>query len=185
MEQQLSGQSIIVPQGGDVLLANGQIEGMQNGQGHCNCSLQIAKSAPIRSPGSATPSNSAEIATRESAQPSSEPARIPTGAPSSVEKPASKDQPIFQVDMPPLRFDANAKIQTEPDPRLMAIVRRVRVRPTLIFQGRVEGEPVTTAAATPAPTAVTPPGVKPQPADESSFVDRVRSFFRRLWSRGA
>jgi hypothetical protein len=185
LEQQLNGQSIIVPQGGDVLLVNGQIEGMQNGQGHCNCALQIAKSAPVRAPESATPSSSLETATRVTAQPSSEPARIPTGAPSSVEKPASKDEPIFQVDMPPLRFDANAKVQTEPDPRLMVIVRRVRVRPTLIFQGRVEGEPVTTAAAMPAPAAVTPPGGKPQPADEGSFVDRVRSFFRRLWSRGA
>ena len=51
--------------------------------------------------------------------------------------------------MPPLRFDANAKVQPEPDPRLMVIVRRVRVRPTLVFQGRVEEEAVATAAATP------------------------------------
>ena len=42
--------------------------------------------------------------------------------------------------MPPMRFDANAKVQAEPDPRLMMIVRRVRVRPSLVFQGRVEEE---------------------------------------------
>jgi len=92
--------------------------------------------------------------------------------------------------MPPLRFDASAKVQPEPDPRLMVIVRRVRVRPTLIFQGRVEGE--TVAAATPtaappqarptAPPAAAPASAPPTPA-QGSVVDRVRSFFHKLWSR--
>ena len=47
VEQQLSGRSVIVPQGVDVTLANGQIDAMRNGAGHCKCELQIAK-APGR-----------------------------------------------------------------------------------------------------------------------------------------
>jgi hypothetical protein len=85
--------------------------------------------------------------------------------------------------MPPLRFDASAKVQPEPDPRLMVIVRRVRVRPTLIFQGRVEGEVV--AAATPPPVVSAPAKPAAAPPAQGSMVDRVRSFFHRLWSRSS
>jgi len=50
--------------------------------------------------------------------------------------------------MPPLIYDAKAQ---SPSPKLIpgmiVVVRRVRVRPTLIFQGRVEG--IAVAAVTP------------------------------------
>jgi hypothetical protein len=61
-----------------------------------------------------------------------------------------------------------------------------RVRPTLIFQGRVEGEIV--AAAIQPPPAPVPPATpqsaakKAAPPANDSFVDRVRHFVRRLWS---
>ena len=103
------------------------------------------------------------------------------------EKLSKKEQPIYTVDMPPLRFDASAKVQPEPDPRLMVIVRRVRVRPTLIFQGRVEGE-VVAAAMPPQPPVVSasaPAKPAAAPPVQGSMVDRVRSFFHRLWSRSS
>jgi hypothetical protein len=188
LEQQLSGQSVIVPQGVDVTLTNGQLEGMGNGAGHCKCELQIAK-APVV-PSVAPAVNAAPVPNKDTA--SSEVAATPGDAPAAMEKPAQKEVPIYTVDMPPLRFDASAKVQPEPDARLMVIVRRVRVRPTLIFQGRVEGE--TVAAATPAtappqarPTApppAAPASATPTPA-QGSVVDRVRSFFHKLWSGGS
>ncbi|MGC1483062.1 MAG: hypothetical protein WA789_04645 [Candidatus Acidiferrum sp.] len=179
VEQQLSGRSVIVPQGEDVMLANGQIDALSNGAGHCNCDLQIAK-APVVSPlGNGISATAQETAKGETAQDSSD--ALSTAA---SEKPATKEEPIYQVDMPPLRFDANARVQPEPDPSLMVIVRRVRVRPTLIFQGRVEGEPVAEAAAArPAPIVTAPKNTQP-PSAQGSVVDRVRSFFRRLWSKG-
>ena len=84
--------------------------------------------------------------------------------------------------MPPLHYDANAKVQQDYDPNLIVLVRRVRVRPTLIFQGKVEGDPVM-AQATAAPPA---PSLEKQDTTKKATDDttwnRVRSFFHKLWS---
>jgi hypothetical protein len=183
LENQLSGQSVMVPQGGDVMLTNGQIDSLRSGAGHCNCELQIAKAPAVRLPRNEMPAAAVESAKGETTQNSSDASGAGAG-----EKIPKNEEPIYTVDMPPLRFDASTKVQPAPDPRLMVIVRRVRVRPTLIFQGRVEGEPVTTAAVVappqaPAGTAPAPAHVAPPPA-QGSVVDRVRSFFHRLWTRG-
>lgn len=178
LEQQLSGRSVIVPQGEDVMLADGQIDALTNGAGHCNCDLQIAKAPTAAAPGNGAQATTAETAESEVVQGSNEAASA-----GASEKPEEKDGPVYQVDMPPLRFDANAKVQPEPDPGLMIIVRRVRVQPALVFQGRVEEETVTTAAVTPPqPPAVSAPAKTEPP--QGSVVDRVRSFFRKLWTRG-
>jgi len=182
LEQQLTGQSVMVPQGGDVLVTNGQIESLRNGGGHCACELQIAKAVapapalPIRNAAPATVAEEPKTALDTNAN---------EAAPGDG-KQETKDEPIYQVYLPPLRFDANAKVQPEPDPRLMVLVRRVRMRPTLVFQGRVEGEPAATVAAAappaPAPTPAAKSPAKTAPPAQGSVVDRVRSFFRRLWS---
>jgi len=180
VEQQLSGRSVIVPQGVDVMMANGQIDAMHNGAGHCQCGLQIAKSRTIPSPANGTGATAGESGTSAAAPNASD-------APSSGENTEKKEEPIYTVIMPPLRFDANAKVQPEPDPGLMVIVRRVRVKPALVFQGRVEEKAVATATATttaPQPPAASAPAKTPPPA-QGSVVDRVRSFFHRLWSGGA
>jgi hypothetical protein len=176
VEHQLSGRSVIVPQGVDVMLANGQIDAMRNGSGQCKCELQIAKSTTIPAPGNGTAARAGESGGSEATPNSSDAA--PPG-----EKAEKKEEPIYTVIMPPLRFDANAKVQQEPDTRLMVIVRRVRVRPALVFQGRVEGEAVATAPHPPPPVASAPAKTAPPPA-QGSVVDRMRSFFHRLWSRG-
>lgn len=178
VEQQLSGRSVIVPQGVDVMLANAQIDAMRNGAGQCRCELQIAKSRTIPAPRDSTAARVGESGSSEAVPNSSD-------ATASGERTEKKEEPIYTVIMPPLRFYANAKVQAEPDPRLMVIVRRVRVRPTLVFQGRVEEEAVATAVATPPPpppVVAAPKTATPAPA-QGSVVDRVRSFFHRLWSR--
>ncbi len=171
LEQQLTGQSVIVPQGGDIILNNGQLEGLQNTAGRCACDLQMAKGDPP------APEFS-RVATPEEIQQRDAEAKK---APAPPEKPpAPKEEPVYQVFMPPLAYDAHAAVQRDNfDPKLILLVRRVRVRPTLIFQGRVEGGPVAaqnTAAkgATPAPA--------PAPQTDDSVVNRVRAFFRRLFS---
>jgi hypothetical protein len=176
-EQQLTGQSVLIPQAGDVLIVNGQLNSLTTGPGHCACELQIAKTPPPPQPeinqltaSEGPPKDTVVVATSDS-------------SPAPLNPSTTREEPIYQVFMPPLIYDARAKVQPEVDPKLIVLVRRVRVRPTLIFQGRVEGE--TVAAAIP-PTASAPATVqKPVPPANGSFMDRARSFVRKLWSRGS
>ncbi len=128
LEQQLTGQTVLVPQTGDVSLTNGQIESLRAAAGHCVCAVQT----------------------------------------------------VYQIFMPPLQYDAKAKVQADFDPNLIILVRRVRVRPTLIFQGRVEGDAVVARAASPA--QATKSLSAPQTPPEASTWTRVKTYFRKLWS---
>jgi hypothetical protein len=175
IEQQLTGSSVVVPQGGNVFLTNARLDTLRNGAGHCACDLQVARVVPPAAP-EANPIAPAEDARITAVDPT---ISSPTSPPASVEQPAEKEETVYQVFMPPLRFDASAKVQADPDPRMIVLVRRVRVRPTLIYQGRVEGDAV--AAAAP-PAAAPQPAPKAAPPAQNSVVDRVRTFFRRLWN---
>ncbi|MBZ5526472.1 MAG: hypothetical protein LAN71_01020 [Acidobacteriia bacterium] len=169
MEQQLTGQSVVVPQGGDVQLTNGQMDMLHTGDARFVCEIQAA--GP----------EAAEVSLIASAE------EVRARKNVSARENAAPGEPEYEVFMPPLVFNAGAAVQPEPDARMIVLVRRVRVRPTLIYQGRVEGEAVTeTAEAAPAPVAapaavvVAPPAPKAAPA--ASFATRVREFWRRLWS---
>ena len=230
VEQQLTAQSIIVPQNGEVLITDGQLENLRSGVTHCACELQLAKTptstAPQTeisrlptpeemqkantevtrlSPETANPNVEAAKPDAETTKPSTEAAK--TVATSSAEgtkpnkagtkvaaatpKPTANEGPVYQVFMPPLSYDANAKVQPDNfDPQLIVLVRRVRVRPTLIFQGSVKDAP----APAPSTTAVAPPKtVEPATAQKQqappktppptpSIIDRIRAFFRNLFS---
>ena len=174
LEQQLTGQSVIVPQGRDVVLANGQLEGLRINEGQCACELQLAKAA-------SSPTEISRIATTEEIQRKEAEAKKPAAIP---EKPLTpvKEEPVYQVFMPPLAYDAKAKVQRDNfDPKLILLVRRVRVRPTLIFQGRVEGDAVT-ALNSPVKSPVQPTSKPAPPQNNDSVFERVRAFFRRLFS---
>jgi hypothetical protein len=246
LEQQLTGQSVIVPQGGDILLNNGALEGLQNTSGHCACEMQMAKGDPPP-PEISRLATTEEIRQRETeakpeakkepeptAAPSNpkpkpveeplivaekppvaprtivtekppvpvappvaeKPPVVPTAPPVVAEKPvppknspATKQDPVYQVFMPPLAYDAKAAAPRDDfDPKLIMLVRRVRVRPTLIFEGRVEGEaavrPVSTSKVPGANAATSPqaPANAAAPAKTDSVVNRVRAFLKGLFS---
>ena len=171
IEQQLTGQSLVVPQNGDVSLANGQLETLHAIQGQCNCDLQLsAKPLEISTQVSGLAST-AELKKKETeAKPSDPP---PAKAASE------KEEPIYQVFMPPLHYDAKSKVQQDYDPNLIVLVRRARVRPTLIFTGKVEGDPVIAQAA---PAPAVQKAVTAKKSEEDSAWARVRTFFHKLWS---
>ena len=175
LEQQLTGQSILVPQNGDVSLSNGQFDTLRNTPGQCACELQSsAKNNPVTSVQVSGLASTEELNKRAA---ESKPAQ-PNAAPVT-------DEPFYQVIMPPLRYNAGAKPQPDYDPKLILLVRRARVRPTLIFQGKVEGAAVVAQAA-PAPSQ--PSLQKREEAKkpgEDSLWNRAVSFFRRLWSRSS
>lgn len=184
LEQQLTGQSLVVPQGGNVMVTNGQLDGVRTSTGHCSCDLEMAKIAPSR-----MENETSMIASAKDAKPKSPSATDSEPPPAPA---VASDQPIYQVFMPPLRYDASAKIQDVPDPRLIVLVRHVRVRPTLIYEAQVEGDPVVAENTSPEAIAVPRPKTEknqvPKPANSqagASMVDRVKSFFRSLWSRSS
>ena len=185
LEEQFGGQSVMLPQGGDVVIANGQLQGLKTNSGLCACEgfeTAAAAASNVNSPEIST------LASREDFSKSAAP-RIPaaqkSAAPVAPDLPRSAAVgPTYQVYMPPLRYDATAKVQDEPDPKLIVLVRRVRVRPTLIFQSRVEGNPLPIALKSGNATVTAKaqsPDTKPNPA-APSVVDRVKSFFKSLWT---
>jgi len=180
LEQQLTGQNVLVPQGGSVFLANGQIDSLRTDTGqHCSCELQLAEAAP-------PPPEISQLATAAEVHRKVEDVKpnVPTVEPSKPMTP--KEQPVYQVFIPPLIFNAKSNVQPEIDPKMIMLIRRVRVRPTLIFQGKVEGDavPVKAAVVAPPPPA-TPPPTPPAPVKTASLTERVRNFFRKLWPFGS
>jgi hypothetical protein len=175
VEQQLTGQNLLIPQSGDVSLANGQLESLKTSPGQCNCELQLSAKVPEISTQVSTLASTEELKQRAANPKPPDPA--PQAAP-------VKEEPVYQVFMPPLKYDSNAKVQQDYDPKLIVLVRRARVRPTLIFQGKVEGDPVvaqaTPPAAAPAPLQKTENAAK-KPEDDTTW-NRVRTFFHKLWS---
>ena len=89
--------------------------------------------------------------------------------------------------MPPLSYDASAKVQRDDfDPQLIVVVRRVRVRPTLIFQGSVKDAPAaakaTASAAPPTPAPQSQQAQQKNQQANTSIFARIRAFFRSLFS---
>jgi hypothetical protein len=184
LEHQLTGNSMIIPQTGDVQLTNGQLDSLRRNTGHCACELQLEKLTSHSSVEVSRVATTEEIR-RDRDLRDSKP-NPPAGRDDKPTPPAVREEPIYQVIVPPLVYDAKAAVQPDIDPKMIVLIRRVRVRPTLIFQGRVEGEIV--AAAIQPPPAPVPPATpqsaakKAAPPANDSFVDRVRHFVRRLWS---
>lgn len=173
VEQQLTGQTVLVPQSGDVSLTNGQIESLRAAVGHCICTVQTVM-RPM-TPGTEI----SQLATKDDLRKKAAEAISPA-PPENATQTAQSEEPVYEVFMPPLRYDSKAKVQADFDPNLIILVRRVRVRPTLIFQGRVEGDPVTAQSGGPAP-AMKPLPTPQKPAEVSTW-SRVKTYFRKLWS---
>ena len=179
LEEQFGSQSIVVPQGGDVLLVNGQLEGMRQNSALCACdaqTLQLDRASVT--PEFSTPATGDEV--KKSAAAKLVPSKPVVPAPVAAAPPTG---PTYQVYMPPLRYDASQTVQDEPDPKLIVLVRRVRVRPTLIFESRVEGDPVPVAAKSLSAAAAKPQEQPAKPASPTapSLFDRLKSFLKSLW----
>jgi hypothetical protein len=185
--QQLSDESVLVPEGGAISLADGALA-PAGPAGACSCEVQLARNAPPPPPYENPPA----VESSDASQPSefSAPARpvdsAPPGAPPQVAS-SDSDQPIYQVFMPPLTFDASASASsTDPSPQMILVVRRARVQPGALFVGVVE------AAALPAPNfpASSPSPARPQQSTAGAAAApsrpgvyrRVRDYLHNLFS---
>src|SRR5207245_10984060 len=76
VEQQLTGQSVLIPQAGDVLLLNGQFDGLRTSAGHCACELQTAKATPPPQPEVSRIATAEEVRKQATAKPNAPPATV-------------------------------------------------------------------------------------------------------------
>jgi hypothetical protein len=183
VEPQFSDQSMIIPQGGTVSLAEGQIVSLHADASACSCEFSRAR---LQAPRSSQP---AQSSTQQSDR---EIATLAKPLPAERKKPepkqpasTSSNEPIYTVLMPPLTFDAKSpEPPPDPSPETILLVREVRVRPSVEFQGHVNPAPAPppTPAAAVVPSPAEPPQPPPPAKTETGFVDRVRAFFHRLMS---
>jgi hypothetical protein len=187
LQEQFGNQSVVVPQGSDVTLANGQLDGLRNNNALCGCdpySVEMAVNAKGGAQERSTPQIGAVATSEEVKKGFTLKNPLPPkkmGGP--AEPPQAAVAPTYQVYMPPLRYDASQKVQDEPDPKLIVLVRRVRVRPTLIFESRVEGDaPVQSKTLSAAAKPQNDSPVKPESPSNAGLVDRVKNFLKSLWT---
>ncbi len=162
LEQQLSGQSMLVPQGGQASLTNGQLDPLTNSH-TCTCEIPVS-SLPVQIgvPGHAP------IASAAAAPPSAAPAAAPV-----------TPEPVYRVEVPPLTFDSTAPAPgPDPDPQTIVLVRESRVQPDAVFQGHVVATPV----APPDPAATSANASPDAPPKKRGPLKRFFGLFRRLAS---
>jgi hypothetical protein len=179
VEQQLSGQSVLVPQGGTISLVGGQIESLRADAAACACefsraSLEGTRPAPASPP---LPSASQEISVLShplEPEPKKSDAAPPPAPPS--------EEPVYTVLLPALSFNANSPAPPpDPSPEEILLVREVRVRPSAVFRGHVDPAPPVQAAglatiAAPIPVQTQAATGQPKPG----IMARVRNFFRSM-----
>jgi hypothetical protein len=194
IEQQFSGQAILLPQGGELSLTGGQLNGAQMGTQGCQCDLpatrdsvyaQLDVRAPLGPiPPPTRPATAATIGPASAAPSGSD----PTGPNSGYET---------YVAMPAITFGGTAP---EPPPgtdaQTMLLVREVRVQPGLIYQGVVADA---AAASTPPSSATakksappsatstdspsTPSPTTPLSTNPSPTTDQAKSQKTGFWAR--
>jgi len=175
LEPQFGGDNIVVPQGTEATLRDGQLASLGGTVQSCACDALEGKRGPPQVPAN----TAARLPLGTVAPPVAEPApeRAPQPAPS-----APGEQPIWKITVPPLVYSAGdekasapAKGATMPAPSAQTalLFREVYAEPVIVWRGEVEAPaPVTAKAA---------PDNAPQPAKKPSFGARLASFFRRLF----
>jgi len=165
VEMQLTGQGMIAPQGGEMTIEDGQLQASGSGGEACACTnpqAQTPRASPATPPLElSVPAHPSEHTTTQSAPP-----------------PDSNEEPIYQVYMPPLTFNASSpQPPPDPSPSLILLVRRVRVRPSAYFTGVVEAAPPPQTAAASPPRPPQPSARPATPTPRPSFYQRIKNYF--------
>lgn len=161
VEDQFSGEKIVVPQAGDFVLEHGKLAPVAGAPGACACSAMPANTIPPPSPalalesGGTAGTTAAPNSSSASAEPSVEFSVPADNRAHPVAAQPTKDTaeapavstPIYKVIMPPLEFSADHPTPTRDlGPEMMLLVREAQVQPDWQFQGRVEPPPVDAGA---------------------------------------
>jgi len=180
LENVLAGNSLVVPQGGELVAPDGDLDRPAFAPGNCRCDVLLARDTPPLPAASPPPSRHVEPRA----------ASAETRPASGVEKPAEKtpaaNQPTLTAVMPPLTFDARSPEPPAPRPEVVILLAELRAPPATVFTGRVEKKArVQTVAALAPASTVSESGTATQ--SKAGFGSKFRNFFRRLFggrSRG-
>jgi hypothetical protein len=191
VEPQFAGQSLIVPQGGAATLESGQVLSGRGNPAACSCDVERASrdQAPPAAESGVAGAHVSSVDFGALAHPSEPAARMPdVSVPPKVD---SKEEPIYTVLMPPLRFDANSPIPApDPSPETILLVREVRLRPDAVFRGHVDPAPAQKTqtastvppAAAPADTPPAPPAVQ-RPRPQPGVMTRMWNYLRGITNK--
>jgi hypothetical protein len=118
IEQQLTGESVIVPQGGDVEIDGGDFRTLRRGSRKCSCDLLVSQNTP---PAQVAPSAPAP---RAAAPPAATPAPEPAAS------------PTYRIVMP-LTYNASASAAPALTAEAIRVIRESVENPQLRFHGAV------------------------------------------------
>jgi hypothetical protein len=197
LEQQFTGEGLIVPQSGDFLIAPGKLVPTAGVSGNCECTAMHAQSAPPPNIPLMGISSAAQLHMPEAtpapsgATPNEPPAADPNvqlrvlakedemhplpqpGKSAAPPAPPPTAMPIYKIVIPPLGFSATSPSPPE-DPSLDAVllVRTVHVEPEYEFTGHVEAPAVGSSA----------PSAGASPASQEKKKDHKEQRSGGFWS---
>jgi len=206
LEQQFTGEDLIVPQAGEFFLAGGKLSPVAGTPGTCQCEIMRVHNAPPPPP---IPERGLSAASPPILQPSATDAKTQSGSPSSnavsaaepdielsvlahgndahPETPKPKPappppaplsgMPEYKIDLPAMTFSASSP-HAPPDPTadMALVIRYARVEPDWQFTGHIEA-PQRLPAAQPTPAANSQQG---KPGSENQPSKKKPGFWSRL-----
>jgi len=201
LEQQFTGEGLIVPQAGDFLIAPGKLVPTAGVSGNCECAAMQARSAPPNIPlmGVSSASQLQMADANATPPPAADSKAIPPAADPNVQlrvlakedevhplpqaeknvppPPPPTAMPIYKIVMPPLGFSASSPSPPE-DPSLDAVllVRTVHVEPEYEFSGHVDPPALVSTADSSAAKAGKTKEPKPQKSGGGFWAGLKRLF---------
>jgi hypothetical protein len=155
IEEQFTGESLIVPQGGDIEIAGGELRSLRNGSRKCSCEILVSQNNTQK-----------QIELSVPAHPS------PT-APNAARAPEPVNPPTYRIDMPPLTFNASSPAPPPlPSVEAMLIIRESVADPHISFRGAV-------TPTLPPPPAEVSRSKSPSHHAKPSFFARLFGIFHR------
>lgn len=177
IQQQLSDQSLVIPQGNSANLVDGQVESLHADAGSCSCQY----TRPVAE----VPADTAGKEEAVTLPPSINPPLPPKHTDSSAVAVPPAETPVYTVDLPPLSFDKSAPAPPpDPSPESLMLVREVQVEPDVEYHGHINPVAIAeipAASGIATPVAQSTESTKAIPAaTRTGLLAHLRNFFRSL-----
>lgn len=202
LENQFSGEKLVVPQGGEFTLAQGKLAPVAGAAGACQCvTLETKEIVPppepslgLTSPAHVEPPAPAAAAPDASKQADAAPKsnveysvlghanQVRPIAPPPKPAPAAPPtaMPEYKIVMPPLTFSASSpQPPPDPTPDMVLLIRTVHVEPDWEFTGHVDAPPMNNKpkpAANAPKTNAPPESVQTKPRKKAGFWAKFKKF---------